>query len=446
MLVAAATGEIFMQVSVEAKEGFERTMTVEVPAERVNEEIEKRLKKIARTAKLDGFRPGKAPISVIRRLYKGQVYDEVFREMLQTSYFEALSQEDLKPAGEPTITALEKKPEEGFGFTATFEVMPEVVLQDMDGITIKRPVAEVCEADIDAMLEKLRKQRIAWIEVPRAAKNNDQIAINFKGYIDGELFDGGSADDVPLILGSNNMIDGFEAGLVGAKAGETRTLELIFSEDYNSEKLAGKPAKFEVNITKVSESELPKVDEEFAKTFGVADGGVEGLRKDLQENLEREVAQRANASVKDQVMAALLETNAVDIPQILIAEEAGTLKKQAEAQLAAGAAARGESAELNQELFLDEAKRRVALGMIMSEVVKNNEMEIDAKRLRDKVNQIAANYDDPDEVVQWYYSNQEQLGQLENVVLEEQITDWVLEQVTVEEEKTTFAELTGGTA
>lgn len=435
-----------MQVSVEAKEGFERAMTVEVPAERVNEEIEKRLKKIARTAKLDGFRPGKAPISVIRRLYKGQVYDEVFREMLQTSYFEALSQEDLKPAGEPTITALEKKPEEGFGFTATFEVMPDVVLQDMDGITIKRPVVEVCEADIDAMIEKLRKQRIAWIEVPRAAKNDDQIIINFKGFIDGELFDGGSADDVPLILGSNNMIDGFEAGLVGAKAGETRTLELIFPEDYNAEKLAGKPAKFEVGITKVSEPELPKVDEEFAKTFGVADGGAEGLRKDLQKNLEREVAQRVNANIKDQVMTALLEINAVDIPQVLIEEEAGVLKKQAETQLAAGTAAKGKSAELNQELFLGEAKRRVALGMIMGEVVKNNKMEIDAKRLRDKVNQIAADYDDPDEVVQWYYSNQEQLGQLENVVLEEQITDWVLEQVTVEEENTTFAELTSSTA
>jgi len=431
-----------MQVSVEAKEGFERCMTVKVPAERVNEEIDKRLKKIARTVNMDGFRPGKAPISIIRRRYEGQVYDEVFREMLQSSYFEALSQEKLQPAGEPKITPMERVPDEGFSYAATFEVMPEVTLNEMSGITIKRPVTEVADSDVDEMLEKLRKQRISWNEVDRAAEKDDQAIINFKGYIDDELFDGGSADEVPLVLGSNSMIDGFEDGLLGAKAGDTRTLELSFPDNYTAKDLAGKAVKFEVDVVKISESELPALDDEFAKVFAASEEGVEGLKKDIRENMEREIIQRVNANIKQQVMSALLEVNDLDIPNVLIQEEASSLKKQSEARLAANPASQGEPIELNQDLFMDEAKRRVTLGMIMGEVIKGNGIEVDADRLREKIELIAADYDDSDEMVKWYYGNREQLNLLENVVLEEQVSDWVVGQVAVEEEKTSFAELT----
>ncbi len=434
-----------MQVSVEAKEGFERCMTVEVPAEQVNKEVEKRLKKIASQVRLDGFRPGKAPVSVIRNRYDGQVREEVFRDMLQSTYLEALSQEKLQPAGKPRIEPLERTPQEGFGYTATFEVMPEVVLKEMADVTIKRPVARVEETDIDEMVEKLRMQRAAWVEVDRAAEDGDQIMINFKGYIDDKPFEGGSADNVPLRLGADQMIDGFEAGLVGIKAGESRTLELTFPEDYQVANLAGKAVRFEVEATKVSISELPEIDEEFAKIFSQT-GNIAGLRGEIRANMERELKLRINAKVKEQAMQALLDTNNLEVPAALVEEEAAELRKQAEREIAKNAAADSPEQEVPLEAFMDSAKRRVALGLIMSEVIKANNIEVDADRLKEKVEQVAADYEDPQKVVDWYYSNKEQLSQLENVVLEEQVVDWVLGQVKVENEQTSFAGLTSGAA
>ncbi len=434
-----------MQVSVEAKEGFERCMTVEVPAEQVNKEVEKRLKKIASQARLDGFRPGKAPVSVIRSRYDGQVREELFREMLQSTYLEALSQEKLQPAGKPRIEPLERSPQEGFGYTATFEVMPEVVLKEMADVTIKRPVARVEETDIDEMVEKLRMQRAAWVQVDRAAEDGDQIMINFKGYIDDKPFEGGSADNVPLRLGADQMIDGFEAGLVGIKAGESRTLELTFPEDYQAANLAGKAVRFEVEATKVSISELPEIDEEFAKIFSQT-GNIAGLRGEIRANMERELKLRINAKVKEQAMQALLDTNNLEVPAALVEEEAAELRKQAEREIAKNAAADSPEQEVPLEAFMDSAKRRVSLGLIMGEVIKANNLEVDADRLKEKVEQVAADYEDPKKVVDWYYSNKEQLSQLENVVLEEQVVDWVLGQVKVENEQTSFAGLTSGAA
>ena len=266
-----------MQVSVESSEGLERRMTVELPAKMINEAVEKRLKEVSRTVKLDGFRPGKVPMSVVRKRFAGEVRQEIFGNLVQSSYFQALAQEKLQPAGEPAIEPIAKPVEEGMAYTAVFEVMPEVTLNDLSNSIIRRPLAEVTEEDLQAMIEKLRKQRTTWNDVEREAGNDDQITINFKGYIDGEAFDGGSADGVPLILGSNNMIDGFEEGLIGAKAAENRTLELTFPENYQSDALAGKAATFEVEISKVAEPVLPEVDDEFVKAFGVTEGGVEAL-------------------------------------------------------------------------------------------------------------------------------------------------------------------------
>jgi trigger factor len=414
-------------------------MTVEVPAERVNEEVEKRLKRIARSARLDGFRPGKAPLSVIRRRYAGEVHQEVFGELLQTSYFEALREQDLEPAGEPRIERMEKDPAEGFGYIATFEVMPEVSLKPLTEATIKRPMAEITEEDVDTMIENLRKQRVEWEDVYREAANEDRLTINFKGSIDGELFEGGSADDVPLVLGSSRMIEGFEEGLIGAKAGEKRTLDLKFPDDYQSKELAGKPATFEVEVVKVSEPKLPEVDDEFAKLFGATEGGVEALRQDVRTNLERELERRVKAKVKDQAMKSLLEVNELNVPKVLVDQEADALKQKALANLGQGGAQ--PDLDLPLELFQEEAQRRVALGLIIGEVIRENNIEIDGDRVRKQVEQFAADYESPDEVVNWYYNNKEQLAQVENVVLEEQVVDWVLEQAKVEEEKTSFAEL-----
>lgn len=428
-----------MQVSVESSEGLERRMTVELPAEMINEAVEKRLKEVSRTVKLDGFRPGKVPMSVVRKRFTGEVRQEIFGNLVQSSYFEALSQEKLHPAGEPAIEPIKKPLEEGMAYTAVFEVMPEIALNDLSSSIIKRPVVEVTEEDLQAMIEKLRKQRTTWNDVEREAGNDDQITINFKGYIDGEAFDGGSADGVPLILGSNNMIAGFEEGLIGSTAGENRKLELTFPENYQSDALAGKAATFEVEIAKVSEPVLPEVDDEFVKAFGVTEGGVEALHKEIRGNMERELEEKIRGLVKEQVMDILLEVNPVDVPQALIKQESSALREQTKTNMAQSG--QSSNIDLPIELFEEQAKKRVALGLVMSELIKQNGIELDAGRVRAKVEQFAQSYEAPQEVVDYYYSNKEQLAGVENVVVEEQLVDWVLGQAKVEDTDSGFDEV-----
>ncbi len=411
-------------------------MTVELPAERVDQEIDKRLQRIAKTAKMAGFRPGKVPMSVVRRHYSDQVRQEVFGELVQSSYFEALSHEKLQPAGNPTIEPLEKDPGEGMAYTAVFEVMPEIKLSDLSGVSIKRPKVEVTDQDLQQMIEKLRKQRITWGEVERAAENGDQVTINFKGFIDDEAFPGGSADDVPLVLGSGSMIEGFEDGLIGAAAGDSRSLELKFPDEYRVANLAGKPARFEVEVTKVSEPVLPEVDEEFAKAFGVAEGGMEAFEKEIRSNMEREADGKVRNALKQQAMDALLEQNSIEIPQAMVKQEAQALLEQTRANLAQSG--HKSNMELPVDLFEDQAKRRVSLGLLIAEVVKANEIKLDEERVRARVEEVAQSYEQPQEVIDYYYSNQQQLAALQNLVMEEQVVDWVLEQAQVEDEPTSF--------
>jgi trigger factor len=429
----------FMQVSVESSEGLERRMTVELPADKVNEAVEKRLQQIARSVRLDGFRPGKVPMSVVRKRFTEQARQEVFGELVQNSYFQALAQEKLEPAGEPVVEPLEKDPADGLGYTAVFEVMPTVTLNDLGGSTIKRPLASVTDEDLAEMIDKLRDQRKIWNEVEREAQDGDQLIIDFKGFMDGEAFDGGSAQGVPLELGSGRMIAGFETGLVGAKAGEERTLELKFPEEYQVETLAGKDATFEVTVTKVSESALPEIDDEFIKAFGVTEGGVDAFEKEIRSNMERELSEKIANLVKEQAMDALLEVNAIDVPQALIKQESQALLEQAKANMAQ--AGQGGGIDLPLELFAEQAKRRVSLGLIIAEVIKSADIKLDEDRVREKVEQFAQAYEQPQEVVDYYYSNKQQLAAVENVVLEDQVVDWVLEQAKVEDAESGFGEV-----
>lgn len=429
-----------MQVSVESSEGLERRMTVELPAEQVNEEVEKRLKNISRTARVDGFRPGKVPLSVIRKRYQDQVLMEVHGELIQSTYFEALGQEKLQPAGDPVIEPVEKEQGEGFGYTAVFEVMPEIKLGDMSEQTIKRPVAEVSDEDVAQMIEKLRKQRTTWNEVERKSQDGDQVTINFKGTMDGEVFEGGSADAVPLELGSNSMIPGFEAGLVGAEAGETRNLELAFPEEYHAENLKGKDVTFEVEVTKVAEAVVPEVDEEFIKTFGMEDGTIETLHKEIRSNMERELEDKVGAMIKERAMDALLEVNAIDIPKSMVQQEAQALKEQTKQNMQQYG--QESSIDLPLDLFEDQAKRRVSLGLIVAEVIKANEILLDEDKVKAKIESFAQSYEKPQEVIDYYSSNQEQMAMVQNVVLEEQVVDWVMEQAQVEDVESGFEEIT----
>jgi trigger factor len=425
-----------MQVSVEAGEGLERRMTVELPAEEVEEAVTKRLKQIGKTAKMAGFRPGKVPMKLLRRHYGGQVLQEVYGQMIESSYQQAVQQENLHPAGMPKIEPQVKEGQNVFSYTATLEVMPEIELAELTG-TIKRPVAEITDQDVEEMLDKLRKQRATWKQVERPAAEGDQVKLNFKGLVEGESFEGGAADGVPLVIGSKHMIEGFESGLVGMVKEEKRTLELKFPEDYRVEALAGKPVTFEVEVSEVAEQVLPKVNEDFAREFG-AEGGVDKLKSDIRANMQRELDQRISANLKRQAMDLLLSCNVIEIPSALVKEEIQALRNQTRSQVQGGSG----TMELPDSLFEEQAKRRVKLGLLMSEIIKQNQIKADRDRVRGKIEEFAASYEDPDEVVKHYLANRNQMAAVENLVLEDQVVDWVLQQVETSDEQSSFSALT----
>ncbi len=429
-----------MQVSIESGEGLERRMTVKLPSEQLDSEVDKRLKRIARTARLDGFRPGKVPLAIIKKRYSGSVRQEVFGELIESTFYDALKQQDLKPAGEPKIEPIAAEAHDGPGYTAVFEVFPEFDLADVSGVSIKRPVAQVTDNDIESMLEKLRKQRVTWNAVERPAADGDQVKISFQGRIDGETFKGGEADDVHLVLGSKSTIDGFEDGLIGASAGESRKLDLKFPDDYAEQSLAGKSVVFDVTVGEVSEPVLPELDGEFAKSFGVADGNTETLRTDIRASMDRELQQRIRGQVKTQVMDALLDANKFELPAVLIDKEISRMQERARSQVTG--AQRAGNMELPREMFEKQASRALALGLIINEIVAKNDIKVNADRVRETVETAAAEYEDPDEVVNWYYGNRDRLATVELKVLEDQVVDWMMEQVRVEDEPTTFDALT----
>lgn len=412
-------------------------MTVELPAERVDGEVEKRLRQMAKTVRMDGFRPGKVPFTMVRKRYGDQIRHEVFGELIQSTYGEALRQENLHPAGRPSN--IEPK-DEGAGkavrYVATFEVLPEVQLGDLVTLSVKRPQAEVTEADVDAMIEKLRKQHTRWNKVERAAVDGDRLIVSFEGSIDGEPFEGGSADNMAVVLGAKGMIPGFEEGLMGASPGEERTLEVTFPEDYHTKELAGRPARFQAKISEVQEPQLPDVDDAFARLFGVQEGGIDAFRNEVRGNMERELKEKIRAITKNRVMDALLASTEIEAPRAMVEEECASMRDRTRSQLGPSAAAGG--FELPLGLFEEQATRRVKLGLLIAETVKTNGIKVDQERVRERVEEFAQTYERPQEVVNFYYSNRAQLGAVENLVLEDQVVDWVLGKVKVEEEAASF--------
>ena len=429
-----------MQVSIESGEGLERRMTVKLPSEQLDNEVDKRLKRIARTARLAGFRPGKVPLSIIKQRYSGPVRQEVFGELIESTFYDALKEQNLKPAGKPRIEPIDTALYDGPGYTAVFEVLPEFELADVSSISIKRPVADVTDDDVDAMIEKLRKQRVTWHKVERPAAEGDQVKISFQGTVDGQAFDGGKADDVPLVLGTKSMIEGFEEGLIGASAGDNSTLDLKFPDAYREQSLAGKPVAFEVSVSEVCEPKLPEVDDAFAKSFGVADGNAETLRNDIRKSMARELGQRVNTRLKTQVMDALLDANQFDLPAVMIDNEISRMQEKTREQVNSNPALGNTG--LSRELYETQAVRWLSLGLIVNKIVTDNGIKVDANRVRETVEVAASEYEDPEEVIKWYYGNKDRLSTVESRVLEDQVVDWVMEQVSVEDEPTTFDALT----
>lgn len=428
-----------MQVSVQSGEGLERRMRVELPAEQVDQEVEKRLQRIARTAKMNGFRPGKVPLSVVRRRFGGQVRQEVYGELIQSSFSDALKEQNLHPAGEPQIETVPDSDNATFAYTAVFEVFPEFQLAALDQLSVRRPAVEIEDGDVDRMVEKLRRQHVTWKPVSRGAADGDLVKVSFQGKVDGEPFEGGEGKDVSVVLGSRRMIPGFEDALIGAVADDTRHLDLQFPEDYRVEALAGKPVTFEVEVSSVSEPELPEVNEEFARRFGVEEGGVEAFYRDVRSSMQRELDQKIRAKVKGQVMDGLLEAHHFEVPKALVDREVERLRQETRNKVAASGQSSG--LQLPAELFQDQARRRVTLGLVIGRVIQSNGMKVDAERVRRTIEEHASSYEHPQEVVDWYYSNREYLSSVESVVMEDQVVDWVVGQAQVEDEKMSFESL-----
>ncbi|MEG1816871.1 trigger factor [Pseudomonas sp.] len=425
-----------MQVSVENTSALERRMTIAVPAERVESEVNKRLQQTARRAKVPGFRPGKVPMSVIRQRYEDAARQEAFGDLVQASFYEAVVEQKLNPAGAPAVEPKSFEKGGDLEFVAIFEVFPEFTVAGFESIAVERLSAEVTDADLDNMLEVLRKQNVRFEVADRAAQNEDQLNIDFVGKVDGEAFAGGSAQGTQLVLGSGRMIPGFEEGLVGAKAGEERVLNLTFPEDYQNLDLAGKTAEFTVTVNSVSEPKLPELTEEFFAQFGIKETGIDGFRAEVRKNMERELRQAIKTKVKNQVMDGLVAANPIEVPKALLENEVNRLRVQAVQQFGGNI----KPEQLPAELFEEQAKRRVVLGLIVAEVVKQNDLQPDEARVREMIQEMASAYQEPEQVVAWYYKNDQQLNEVRSVVLEEQVVDTVLQKATVTDKSVSYEE------
>ncbi|MDH0746767.1 trigger factor [Pseudomonas sp. GD03842] len=425
-----------MQVSVENTSALERRMTIGVPAERIETEVNKRLQQTARKAKIPGFRPGKVPMSVIRQRYEDGARQEALGDLIQATFYEAVVEQKLNPAGAPSVEPKAFEKGKDLEYVATFEVFPEFSVAGFESVSVERLSADVADSDLDNMLEILRKQNVRYEAVDRAAANEDQLTIDFVGKIDGEAFSGGSATGTQLVLGSGRMIPGFEDGLVGAKAGEERVLNLTFPEDYQNLELAGKAAEFTVTVTSVSAPVLPELNEAFFTQFGIKESSLEGFRAEVRKNMERELRQAIKSKVKNQVMDGLLAANPIEVPKALLENEVNRLRVQAVQQFGGNI----KPDQLPAELFEEQAKRRVELGLIVAEVVKQFDLKPDEARVRDLIQEMASAYQEPEQVVAWYYKNEQQMNEVRSVVLEEQVVDTVLQKASVTDKAVSYEE------
>lgn len=432
-----------MQANVENLGQLQRRLNVAVPLDKIDSEVESRLKHLTRTVKLHGFRPGKVPLKVIAQQYGAQVRQEVLGDALQKSFSEAVRERNLRVAGYPKFEA--KPPQAGsqqFEYTATFEIYPEVKLGDISGTKISRPVVEVGEEQVAKTLELMRKQRTSYHAVERQAKERDQVTLDFHGTIAGEEFAGGQGKDLALMLGEGRLLPDFEKQIAGMRANETKAFELTFPEDYHGKKVAGKTASFEVTLKRVAEPKLPEINVEFAKNFGVQDGDLEKLQRDIKDNLLGEVKTRAQARIKDQAMQALLNATQIELPQSLVDMEIRRLMENTRKDLESRGV-KTQDAPMPHDLFQERAKRRVNLGLIIAELIKIHDLRPKPEQVRTIIEEHAQSYEHPDQVVKWYYSAQERLNDIEALVLEDNVVEWVMKQSKVEDKPMGFDELMG---
>lgn len=436
-----------MQISIETTSGLERRLTISVPSETFEAQITDRLGQAAGQVRLPGFRPGKVPMREVRRRFGPAVRAEVAGELMQSSFVEAIQQENLSPAGSPSLEVVKMDPGIDFEFTATFEVFPVVDLVDLGRVAVKKPEAEITDADLEEMIDRLREQRKTWTSVERGAQEGDKVTLDFQGRIDDEAFEGGSGEDVSFEVGAGQMIEDFDQGVRGLAAGDSGEFAATFPDDYGSEELQGKTATFTVTVKSVEEPTTPELDEEFFKAFGVEEGGIEAFRTEVRENMQRELNSAISNQVKSQVMDELKRLHTVQLPKAMVSQEIQNQKRQMLQQFQMyGQNGQAPAIDLPDDLFTDQAEKRVTVGLVVNEIVTKGDLKPDEDRVRARVEEMAAGYSDPSQVVNYYYSNPEQLQQIEMAVLEDQVVDHILEQAAVETVSTTYQDALTGAA
>lgn len=428
-----------MEISVTQTEGLGRRMTVAIPHDDVEKQIAKRIQSIATTARIDGFRPGKAPLKVVQRRYGEQVLSEVSHDVVQRSFYNAISQEKLRPVGQPFIEHTDFRPGEAFTFTATFEIYPEIEVKVPSDLTIEKPVVEVTDADVDRVIDRLREQNKVFEVVERASADGDQVNIDFVGSLDNEKFDGGEAVGYDVVLGSRSLVGDFEKNLTGKKAGEKTRFDVVFPEKYPAPNLAGKTAQFDVTINRVSAPKLPEVDDAFAQLFGVSDG-VDSLRTQVRDNIGRQVAEAVESKVKSQVVEALLAANPIDVPKGLVDNEINARVNRAVQEMSRQGLSR-EQLNLKPDMFAEPSRKSVAVGLLIADVMRRQNIAVSPQELREAVEHRAQTFENPPQVVQWYYENRKQLADLEALVLEDKAINWIVAQAKIKENPTTVKEL-----
>ena len=429
-----------MQVSVENVSGLERRVKIAVPADQVEQAVNKKINQAARTIKMDGFRVGKVPLNVIKKRYGASIRAEALDDIIRDAYVSAIQQTELKVAGFPNIEPISFAEGKDVEFAAVVEVYPEVTLGDFSALAVERPTSEVTDADVETMIANLRRQRAKWEESSEAAADQDRLTIDFEGSVNGEVFEGGTAQDFAIVIGSKRMIPGFEEQLVGSTAGEEKVITVTFPADYQAENLAGKEAQFKINVKKVVKPTLPELDATFLEAFGVKDGSVDQFRADVRKNMERELRNGVRAKVKSAVFDALVKANSIELPKALVAEEISRQRQQAIQQFG-GKNAQIKPEMLPDELFKEQSERSVALGLLVSEIIRANEITVDAERVRALVDEVAQSYEQPEEVVKWYYSSKEQMAQVQSAVLEDQVVDLVLAKAQITDKAVGYEEL-----
>lgn len=434
-----------MQVTTEAVSGVTRRLNVTVPSDKLKTQFEARIKRVAKTAKINGFRPGKVPMSKIRAEYGYSVQQDVVNELIRESVFQAIQQEKINAIGVPTIESVDVNDTE-MNYKAVVEVYPDFAVQGLKDLAIERKTSSVGDADVDTMIDNLRKQRQQFVASDAAAANGDQVTFDFEGSIDGEKFDGGTAQDFKLVLGSNRMIPGFEDGIVGMKAGDEKTIDVTFPEDYQAKELAGKKAQFKITAKAVETAQLPEIDEEFLKVFSItAEEGVDKLKADVRRNMEREVKNGLRNQVKQAAFDALLAANPdVEVPPTLLKEEIERQRQgmlQQFAQQFGGQMPKFDNSMLPDELFSEKAERSVKLGLLVGKVIDEANLSVDQDRVKALIEDMAQSYEDPAEVIDYFSNDKQQRAQVEAVTLEDQVVDYLLDNAKVTDSEVSYQDL-----